>query len=150
MMPLLFDLPDATKVGLSKLNSPHFLGYSALAEEVTQGRRDFREQFDFATELPVVFRERRDADGVCAGRDFSRPYWRLRGPNQWPREDEVPGFKKALLKYVISNFFFFFFFLGGASLYIPDLGKLPRCAIRTLIPVRASRGGSLWDPSWHI
>ena len=101
LMPLLFDLPDASKAGLSKLNSPHFLGYSGLAEEMTQGKSDFREQYDFATELPVVFQECRNADGACcAGRDFSKAYWRLRGPNQWPREDEVPGFKSALLKYV--------------------------------------------------
>ena len=98
LMPALFNLSDASKAGLSKLNSPHFLGYSGLAEETTQGKCDFREQFDFATELPVVFRE--DRDGAVAGRDFSKVYWKLRGPNQWPREDEVPGFRKALLEYV--------------------------------------------------
>ena len=104
LMPALFNLSDARKAGLSKLNSPHFLGYSGLAEETTQGKRDFREQFDFATELPVVFEE--DRNGGYAGRDFSKVYWKLRGPNQWPREDEVPGFRKAFLKYVVCIYAF--------------------------------------------
>lgn len=95
------------KRGYRKLNSPHFLGYSGLAEETTPGKCGFREQFDFATELPVVFQE--DRNGARTGGDFSKVYWKLRGPKQWPGEDEGPGFRKALLKYVILVF---------ASLYI--------------------------------
>jgi isopenicillin N synthase-like dioxygenase len=94
--PELFSLSDLDKSKLSKINSPHFLGYSGLAEETTQGKRDLREQFDFATELPVIYLE--DNSDQYSGRDFSRPYWRLRGPNQWPNEDDLPGFKRALLK----------------------------------------------------
>lgn len=94
--PALFSLSDRSKSELSKIHSPHFLGYSGVGEERTQGKDDWREQFDFATELPVVYRED-DHDQRC-GRDFSKPFWRLRGPNQWPNEDEVPGFKEALLK----------------------------------------------------
>ena len=95
-LPALFDLPEKAKAKLSKLNSPHFLGYSGFAEETTLGKEDLREQFDFATELPVVWREggtfaaKEDSD-----RDFSKLYWRLRGPNQWPAEEDVPGFRKA-------------------------------------------------------
>ena len=96
LMPALFGLSDLSKLGLSKVNSPHFLGYSGLAEETTQGKCDLREQFDFATELPVIFKEHRSASDT--GRDLSKLYWRLRGPNQWPKEDELPGFKKALQK----------------------------------------------------
>ena len=96
LMPALFGLSDLRKSGLSKVNSPHFLGYSGLAQETTQGKCDMREQFDFATELPVIFEEHRSASDT--GRDFSKLYWRLRGPNQWPKEDEIPGFKKALQK----------------------------------------------------
>ena len=105
-MPALFDLPPDSKAKLSKLHSPHFLGYSGFAEETTGGKRDLREQFDFGTELPVVYRERGgggdgDGDGeegatAGCGRDFSKLYWRLRGPNQWPDEGEMPGFRKAL------------------------------------------------------
>ena len=95
-LPALHGLSDLSKSRLSKLNSPHFLGYSGFAEETTQGKRDLREQFDFATELPVVFQEH--GSDLHAGRDFSKLYWRLRGPNQWPNEDELPGFRKALQK----------------------------------------------------
>ena len=96
LTPVLFGLSDLSKLELSKLNSPHFLGYSGFAEEATQGKRDLREQFDFATELPVIFEEHRSASDT--GRDLSKLYWRLRGPNQWPKEDELPGFRKALQK----------------------------------------------------
>lgn len=94
--PALFSLSDVRKSSLSKLNSPHFLGYSGFAEETTQSKPDLREQFDFATELPVIYEEhgRDDHDG----RDLSKLYWRLRGPNQLPNEDELPGFRKALLE----------------------------------------------------
>ena len=113
LMPALFSLSDPSKLGLSKLNSPHFLGYSGLAEETTQGKCDFREQFDFATELPVIFQEHQN--GPYPGRDFSKLYWKLRGPNQWPEEDVLPGFKRALQKYVISILL----------PYMSDLRKLP-------------------------
>lgn len=106
-LPALFDLPPEVKAGLSKLNSPHFLGYSGFAEETTSGEKDLREQLDFATELPVVWRE----DGKTGrqgekentmvpgeGRDLSTLYWRLRGPNQWPPEDLIPGFQEAYTK----------------------------------------------------
>ena len=94
--PALFSLSDLRKSSLSKLNSPHFLGYSGFAEETTQSKPDLREQFDLATELPVIYDEHglNDHDG----RDLSNLYWRLRGPNQFPNEDELPGFKNALLE----------------------------------------------------
>lgn len=93
LLPVLFDQPIEARASLSKKNSPHFLGYSGFAEEVTLGEKDLREQFDFATELPVIF----DPSAVTTKgkRDFSKHYWRLRGPNQWPNEDLVPGFRKA-------------------------------------------------------
>ena len=102
LTPALFGLSDRCKLALSKVNSPHFLGYSGLAEETTQGKADLREQFDFATELPVIFQQHQSASDT--GRDFSKLYWRLRGPNQWPKEDELPGFREALQRYVISIF----------------------------------------------
>jgi isopenicillin N synthase-like dioxygenase len=97
LLPQLFSLPSESKARMSKLNSPHFLGYSGFAEETTLGKRDLREQFDFATELPVVYR---DGDGTeDSRRDFSKLYWRLRGPNQWPSEAELPGFREAFTQY---------------------------------------------------
>ena len=94
--PALFGLSDNRKSNLSKLNSPHFIGYSGFAEETTQSKPDLREQFDFATELPIIYQEH--ASDHHGGRDFSKLYWKLRGPNQFPNEDELPGFKKALLE----------------------------------------------------
>ncbi|KAL9610746.1 MAG: hypothetical protein Q9167_004565 [Letrouitia subvulpina] len=96
-IPELFNLSDLSKSKLSKINSPHFLGYSGLAQETTQGKRDLREQFDFATELPIIYEEGSSKDTFI--RYFSSPYWRLRGPNLWPDENELPGFRKALQNY---------------------------------------------------
>jgi isopenicillin N synthase-like dioxygenase len=106
LLPRLFDLPLESKARLSKLNSPHFLGYSGFAEEKTLGKRDLREQFDYATELPIVWQEHGQEEGPPPNgqphgrRDFTKLYWRLRGPNQWPSEDQLPGFREAFLKYV--------------------------------------------------
>ncbi len=47
--PRLFDLPQEEKERIIMANSPHFFGYSRLGAELTKGRTDQREQFDFAT-----------------------------------------------------------------------------------------------------
>ncbi|KAL5414380.1 hypothetical protein PMIN03_003268 [Paraphaeosphaeria minitans] len=99
LLPALFDQTNEAKASLSKLNSPHFLGYSGFAEEATLGQRDLREQFDFATELPVVYDPKASTSDKSKGEDFSKLYYRLRGPNQWPAEDNVPGFRNAFLEY---------------------------------------------------
>ncbi len=107
-LPALFGLPQEKRADLSKLNSPHFLGYNGFAEEITLGKQDLREQFDYATELPVVWRDNEaSTNGHANGeiqngdhdRDSSKLYWRLRGPNQWPSEKDVPGFRNALTEY---------------------------------------------------
>ncbi|KAE8382459.1 hypothetical protein BDV26DRAFT_278025 [Aspergillus bertholletiae] len=82
----------------SKTKSPQFLGFSDFAQEVTQGKLDLREQYDIATELPEVYQK--DAVPNDRGRNFSNLYWRLRGPNVWPSENEVPGFEKAANEFV--------------------------------------------------
>jgi isopenicillin N synthase-like dioxygenase len=99
-LPALFDQPTEAKAAMSKINSPHFLGYSGYAEEVTLGVNDLREQFDFATELPVIWQScnlAQEGSGTTSyeGKDLSKLYWRLRGPNQWPSEELVPGFRNA-------------------------------------------------------
>jgi isopenicillin N synthase-like dioxygenase len=101
LLPSLFNLSPESKEKLSKLNSPHFLGYNGFAEETTLGQKDLREQLDFATELPVIW-------GLQSSgkRDFSKSFWRLRGPNQWPDEQELPGFKGGFIKLVIPNITF--------------------------------------------
>ncbi|KAE8309454.1 hypothetical protein BDV41DRAFT_580402 [Aspergillus transmontanensis] len=97
-LPALFHLPLERKRELSKTKSPQFLGFSDFAQETTQGKLDLREQYDIATELPEVYQK--DAVPNDRGRDFSNLYWRLRGPNVWPSENEVPGFKKAANEFV--------------------------------------------------
>lgn len=119
LLPDLFSLPAEQKALLTKLNSPHFLGYSGFAEETTLGKQDLREQFDFGTELPAIWQDPRSRDAnvvsvpkpsdtqlvqeiggnVSASRDFTQLYWRLRGPNQWPDKTDLPGFRTALTDY---------------------------------------------------
>lgn len=118
LLPSLFALPSEKKASLSKLNSAHFLGYSGFAEETTLGKQDLREQFDYATELPEVWQGPNEnvvderfssneskSSGQVNGNDssstknFNQLYWRLRGPNQWPDECTLPGFRKALSDY---------------------------------------------------
>ena len=43
----IFELPQEIKDSISMINSPHFLGYSRLGTEITKGKIDYREQFDF-------------------------------------------------------------------------------------------------------
>lgn|SRR6266480_4773574 len=87
LLPPLFDLPNESKVRMSKLNSPHFLGYSGFAEETTLGKKHVREQFDFAIDLSVVWQEHEPERKSAMGNQASigvRRYWRLCGSNQWP------------------------------------------------------------------
>ena len=76
LLPALFDLSEPEKEECSLINSPHFLGWSKFGSETTASRRDEREQFEFATELPDVFEESGGLKSLCT---------QLHGPNQWPR-----------------------------------------------------------------
>ncbi|WDD92352.1 isopenicillin N synthase family oxygenase [Burkholderia sp. FERM BP-3421] len=81
-----FALPEADKLALEMANSAHFRGYTRAGDELTRGRRDWREQFDIGAERPVIAQQ--------AG----LPAWtRLQGPNQWP--DALPDLKPALLRW---------------------------------------------------
>ncbi|MGI4847293.1 MAG: 2-oxoglutarate and iron-dependent oxygenase domain-containing protein [Janthinobacterium lividum] len=99
LLPSPLDLPEKVRSSMSKLNSPHFLRYSGFAEEVTLGKHDLREQFDMATELPIVWQEPHATDDHSSksrnARNFADLHWRLRGSSQWPPEDLLPGFRKA-------------------------------------------------------
>ncbi|KAI2729630.1 hypothetical protein CBS147333_1796 [Penicillium roqueforti] len=88
----LFELPLEKKLEIEMVNSPHFLGYSRLGAEITALKPDYREQFDFATELPAP------------GPD--EPLYRnVVGPNQWPDETAIPGFRESFDTYLseVSN-----------------------------------------------
>ncbi|MCS5733933.1 isopenicillin N synthase family dioxygenase [Herbiconiux daphne] len=68
-----FDLPEADKLAIENLKSPHFRGYTRVGGELTQGKVDWREQIDIGTEREPV-----------ALTPDTPAYLRLEGPNQWP------------------------------------------------------------------
>ncbi|HUN35631.1 MAG TPA: 2-oxoglutarate and iron-dependent oxygenase domain-containing protein [Trebonia sp.] len=82
-----FSLPEAEKLQLSILNSPHFRGYSDLAREITDGKADGRQQLDVGPEYP---------DRVIG---LDEPHYRwLAGPNQWPAS--LPGLQPVVLDWI--------------------------------------------------
>ncbi|GAB1216562.1 hypothetical protein ATERTT37_005778 [Aspergillus terreus] len=83
----LFDLPLEKKLEIEMINSKHFLGYSRLGAETTARKADYREQFDFATELPAPGPDEPLYRNIC-------------GPNQWPDERAIPGFRHTLETYL--------------------------------------------------
>ncbi|KZS92275.1 Clavaminate synthase-like protein [Sistotremastrum niveocremeum HHB9708] len=88
--PRFFDLPQTKKDELRMANSPHFLGYSRLAAEITKGEVDQREQIDIATEFECKYKE---GDPI---------YTRLWGQSQWPDESDLPGFRAVMTEYFNS------------------------------------------------
>lgn len=82
-----FNLPEHVKKSCEMINSPHFLGYSRLGNEITAGRSDYREQIDLATELP-------------APKQDEPLYKQIEGPNLWPDEEYAPDFRKVVVKYI--------------------------------------------------
>lgn len=67
-----FALPEADKLAIENIHSPHFRGYTRVGGERTQGQVDWREQIDIGPE--------RDAVTDPGAPDFAR----LIGPNLWP------------------------------------------------------------------
>ena len=67
-----FALPEAEKLSIENVTSPHFRGYTRVGGERTQGRVDWREQIDIGPERAPLT----DPDGPG--------YNRLVGPNLWP------------------------------------------------------------------
>lgn len=80
-----FALPEADKLAIEMLRSPHFRGYTRTGGERTGGEVDWREQLDVGAERPTP-----DApDGPA--------YLRLEGPNQWPAG--LPSLKDAVTEW---------------------------------------------------
>jgi len=67
-----FSLPEADKLAIENVKSPHFRGYTRIGGERTRGRVDWREQIDIGPE--------RDPITDPEAPDFAR----LVGPNLWP------------------------------------------------------------------
>lgn len=82
-----FALPDEVKKGCEMIHSPHFLGYTRLANEITAFKTDWREQIDLATELP-------------SPGDDEPLYRQIEGPNLWPSESAIPKFRPVVTSYI--------------------------------------------------
>lgn len=82
-----FALPDSVKRGCEMINSPHFLGYTRLANEITAARTDWREQIDLATELPPP-------------NEGEPLYKQIEGPNLWPDPEYAPQFREVVTRYI--------------------------------------------------
>jgi isopenicillin N synthase-like dioxygenase len=85
-----FALPDADKLAIEMIHSPHFRGYNRVASEHTRGMPDWREQIDVGPERVALPR--------AAG---SPPWARLRGPNQWPAA--LPELRAVVTRWQISS-----------------------------------------------
>ncbi|MCC5478642.1 isopenicillin N synthase family oxygenase [Streptomyces sp. JA03] len=86
-MRAFFALPEADRLALDNVNSPHFRGYTRTGDERTAGARDWRDQLDIGAERPA----RVPAPG-------EPPYWWLQGPNQWPTA--LPELRTAALAWI--------------------------------------------------
>lgn len=82
-----FNLEYKYKKQIEMINSPHFLGYTRLGNEITAAKQDWREQIDLATELP-------------GPTPIDPIYKNIEGPNLWPDESQLPNFKPTILNYI--------------------------------------------------
>ena len=81
-----FALPPRIKADIDKQRSPQFRGWEQLGSELTNNEIDYREQIDIGVERDAIA----DPD----------PYYlALVGPNQWPPEAALPGFRKTVNDY---------------------------------------------------
>jgi isopenicillin N synthase-like dioxygenase len=86
-MHAFFALPEADRLALDNINSPHFRGYTRTGDERTGGARDWRDQLDIGAERPAR----------TPGPD-EPAYWWLEGPNQWPAA--LPELRTAALAWI--------------------------------------------------
>jgi len=80
-----FQLSAQQKQSVDMIHSPHFRGYNAMGSEMTAGRLDAREQFDWMNEEQAI------PDSA-----LSQPWQKLIGPNLWPTS--MPALKPSLTK----------------------------------------------------
>ncbi|MFE5541081.1 isopenicillin N synthase family dioxygenase [Streptomyces sp. NPDC056492] len=81
-----FALPEADRLAVSNLNSPHFRGYTRIGHELTGGASDWRDQLDVGAERPAP----------PLGPDDPAYLW-LEGPNQWPQA--LPELRPVVLEW---------------------------------------------------
>ena len=81
-----FALPLAQRQAIDKCHSPHFRGWEQLGSELTNNQIDYREQLDIGVEAMAI--------------ENPEPwYLGLIGPNQWPAESALPGFRNTVTDY---------------------------------------------------
>jgi isopenicillin N synthase-like dioxygenase len=80
-----FALPEADKLAIENIKSPHFRGYTRIGGERTRGEVDWREQIDIGPE--------REAITDPEAPDFAR----LIGPNLWP--DAQPELREVVAEW---------------------------------------------------
>ncbi|KAI9010219.1 hypothetical protein DFJ74DRAFT_686405 [Hyaloraphidium curvatum] len=82
-----FDLPQQVKDRYSVLKYPNWRGYVKLGEETTHYAVNYRENYDFGFDRPAF-----------DPKDESVPLVKrmLNGPNVWPDEALVPGFRSTV------------------------------------------------------
>jgi len=80
-----FALPEADKLAIENVRSPHFRGYTRVGGERTQGKVDWREQIDIGPEQEAVT----DPDAPA--------FDRLIGPNLWP--DALPELREVVTEW---------------------------------------------------
>ncbi|MFE6827048.1 isopenicillin N synthase family dioxygenase [Streptomyces sp. NPDC057690] len=86
-MRAFFALPEAERLAIDNVHSPHFRGYTRTGDERTGGRQDWRDQLDIGAERPAR----------TPGAD-EPAYWWLEGPNQWPAG--LPALRTAALAWI--------------------------------------------------
>ena len=89
MLQRFFALPQREKARIDKAGSPHFRGWEKLGSERTNNEIDYREQLDIGVEQPALA--------------HPEPYYMaLHGPNQWPDEKLIPGFRETVSGFIES------------------------------------------------
>jgi isopenicillin N synthase-like dioxygenase len=87
MTKAFFDLPELEKRKIDKSHSPHFRGWEQLGSELTNNQTDYREQIDIGI----------DGEAIANPDPY---YMALVGPNQWPEESMLPGFRNTVVSYI--------------------------------------------------
>jgi len=88
LLKSFFALPQAAKQAIDKQGSPQFRGWEKLGSELTNNQIDYREQIDIGVDRNAIS----DPDPY---------YMALVGPNQWPPEVLIPGFKAQVDDYFV-------------------------------------------------
>ncbi len=86
MLKNFFALPEELKEAIDKSGSPQFRGWEKLGSELTNNQVDYREQIDIGVDRNPL--------------PEPDPYYMaLVGPNLWPPEATIPGFREVVDDY---------------------------------------------------